>query len=271
MAFNPLQKLAGNIAAIRIALDWDGKRPITAAEMDVLKGYAGFGGLKAVLLPAGSADGWRQRNASQADMRLYLKVMELHDLVREKLDEKTYAAAVDALQHSTQTAFYTPELVPRALYAALTDQRIKVQRLYEPSAGAGIFNSKALPFFDLKEVSAVEKDFLTAKILAARCSALPVPATVQAIRLEKTDAGENGRYDLVVSNIPFGNFTVFDPAYSGNVTDKIHNYFFDKGLDKLGDGGIMAYLTTDAFLNTPGNTAARKHLFTSADFIAVAG
>jgi N12 class adenine-specific DNA methylase len=269
MAFNPLQKLAGNMAAIRIALDWDGQRKITEAELEVLKGYAGFGGLKAVLFPAGSADGWKQKNASQADMRLYPKVMELHDLLREKLDEATYQSAVDALEHSIQTAFYTPELVPRALYGALAEQGIKVQRLYEPSAGAGVFISEALPFFDLQEVNAVEKDFLTAKILTALCSALPIKSDVQAIGLEKSDANENGRYDLVVSNIPFGNFTVFDPAYSGNVTEKIHNYFVAKGLDKLGDGGIMAYLTTDAFLNTPGNAAARKHLFTSADFISL--
>jgi len=63
---------------------------------------------------------------------------------------------------------------------------------------------------------------------------------------------------------------VFDPAYQGStVVSKIHNYFFAKGLDKLGDGGLLAYLVTDAFLNTASNSLARKHVFTSADFISL--
>ena len=63
---------------------------------------------------------------------------------------------------------------------------------------------------------------------------------------------------------------MFDPAYQGSaVTNKIHDYFFAKGLDKLGDGGLLAFLVTDAFLNTASNTLGRKHVFTSADFISL--
>ena len=93
---------------------------------------------------------------------------------------------------------------------------------------------------------------------------------IQIMGLEETPAAEKGQSDLVASNIPFGNFSVFDPAFSqSGISSRIHNYFFAKGLDKLADGGILAYLTTDAFLNSPGNETARKHVFTSADFISV--
>ncbi len=51
---------------------------------------------------------------------------------------------------------------------------------------------------------------------------------------------------------------------------KLHNYFFAKGLDKLAEGGLMAYITTDAFLNSPSNKTAREHLFDHADFISLA-
>src|SRR6185312_15233961 len=64
---------------------------------------------------------------------------------------------------------------------------------------------------------------------------------------------------------------VNDPAYNrSGIASKIHNYFFAKGLDKLHDCGILAYLVTDAFLNSPSNSTARKYLFTSADLLAVA-
>jgi hypothetical protein len=192
MAFNPAQKLAGNIAAVLIALDWDGKRKLTGVELNSLKGYAGFGGIKAVLFGAGSREEWVAKNASEADLRLYPQVMELHKLLQDHLDEKVYKQTIDALQHSALTAFYTPDLIPRALYFALNEQGILPERLYEPSAGAGVFITEALPFFDLKQINAVEKDVLTGKVLAAICSALPVPAQVQVKGLEETPARKMG-------------------------------------------------------------------------------
>jgi N12 class adenine-specific DNA methylase len=267
MAFNAAQKLAGNIAALRIALDWDGERKLEPAELETLKNYCGFGGLKAIYYPEADREEWVKKNASQADLRLYPQVMELFDLLREKLPKKERKAAVDALRASTTTAFYTPAIVPQVLYGALGQLDISPKHLYEPSAGAGIFITEAPP---VDTITAVEKDMLTGKVLAAICSGLAVPVNVQVLGLEETPATEKGRSDLVASNIPFGNLSVFDPAFPDNsITGRIHNYFFAKGLDKLGHGGLMAYLTTDAFLNTPGNEMARKHLFTSADFVSL--
>src|SRR6201996_5026788 len=98
-----------------------------------------------------------------------------------------------------------------------------------------------------------------------------VNSIVQVKGFEETSPDEKCRYDFITSNIPFGNFQVFDPAYQGSpVTAKIHDYFFAKGLDKLGDGGLLAFLVTDAFLNTASNSLARKHVFTSADFVSLA-
>ena len=48
MPFNSAKKLAGNIAALRPALS--GQENYSQREIDVLRSYAGFGGLKAVLL-----------------------------------------------------------------------------------------------------------------------------------------------------------------------------------------------------------------------------
>jgi len=271
MAFNVAQKLAGNIEAIRIAIQWDGVRPLTDEESDRLKAYVGFGGIKAVLFPAGQREVWVKRSASEADLRLYPKMMELHQLLKENLSEPEYKHAVDSLRDSTLTAYYTPTVVPQALYAALAQLKLKPARIYEPSAGAGVFITELGDLMnDASVFTAVEKDLLSGKILTALSSNLKVPVHVHISGLEETPASENGRFNLVVSNIPYGNHSVFDPAYKGSgITNRIHNYFFAKGLDKLGDGGLMAYLTTDAFLNSPANELARKYLFTSADFVSL--
>ena len=47
MAFNSSKKLAGNIDALRIA--FSGQENYSPEEIEVLKDYAGFGGIKAVL------------------------------------------------------------------------------------------------------------------------------------------------------------------------------------------------------------------------------
>lgn len=269
MAFNSSKKLAGNIDALRIALS--GQENFSPEEIDKLKAYAGFGGLKAVLFGAGAVEEWVEQNASANDLRLHPLVLELHRLLQEKLSPGDYKSAVDAMKSSIQTAFYTPDIVPGALYAAMKDQSILPQRLYEPSSGAGIFITEALKTFpELQEINAVEKDVLTGKVLMALALTWPVNNIVQVRGLEETSSHEKGRYDFISSNIPFGNFKVFDPAYQGSpITNKIHDYFFAKGLDKLGDGGLLAFLVTDAFLNTASNTLARKHVFTSADFISL--
>jgi N12 class adenine-specific DNA methylase len=271
MAFNPGRKMADNIAAIRIALDFTGQQ-LSETELAALKKYAGFGGLKAVLFPLGEITEWTKFGASAADLKLYPQVMELHALLKEKLTVKDYKAAIDALKSSSQTAYYTPDYIPRAIYAAMKEANILPKRLYEPSAGAGVFIEEAVDAFEgLQQINAVEKDILTGKILTALCSVHQLPVEVQIKKLEETAATEKAQSDLVISNIPFGKIAVHDPAYNkSGISAKVHTYFFAKGLDKIKDGGILAYIVTEAFLNNPSNETARKYLFTSADLLSVA-
>ncbi|MBS1528625.1 MAG: SAM-dependent DNA methyltransferase, partial [Bacteroidetes bacterium] len=270
MAFNSAKKLQGNIEALRLALAE--KEGYSDEEAAILRGYAGFGGLKAILFGTGTKEDWVAQNASANDLRLYPQFAELHALLQAKLEPDEYISAMEAMKRSILTAFYTPEIVPAALYAAMNANGLAPKRLYEPSAGAGIFLTQAVKAFPgLEEINAVEKDKLTGRLLMALALTLQVNSIVQVKGFEETSPDEKGKYDFITSNIPFGNFPVFDPAYRGSpVTSKIHDYFFAKGLDKIGDGGLLAFLVTDAFLNTASNSLARKHVFTAADFVSLA-
>ncbi|MBB6107838.1 SNF2 family N-terminal domain-containing protein [Mucilaginibacter lappiensis] len=263
--------MADNIAAIRIALDFTGQ-PLSETEIEKLKKYAGFGGLKAVLFPPGGLSEWTKFGASAADIKLYPQVIELHALLKEKLTVTQYKAAFDSLKSSSQTAYFTPGYIPRAIYSAMREANILPKRLYEPSAGAGVFIEEAVTVFEgLQQINAVEKDIITGKVLTALCSVYNLPVKVQIKKLEETAAAEKAQSDLVISNIPFGKIAVHDPAYNkSGISSKVHTYFFAKGLDKIKDGGILSYIVTDAFLNNPSNETARKYLFTSADLLSVA-
>ena len=270
MAFNLLQKLTGNIAAIKIALAYKQGDLLSDADNAALSSYAGFGGIKAVMFPDGDIESWISSSASEADLRLYEPIKELRGILKSHFNEHEYKEIITSLKHSVLTAYYTPEIIPQTLYKAISDTGISPQRIYEPSAGAGIFITEAIKrLSDLKQVTAVEKDILTGKILTALNSSAIVPVKVHISGLEDTSKNDDGKYDLIVSNIPFGNFNVYDPELPKDATGKIHNYFFVKGLDKIANGGLLVYITTDAFLNNPSNQPTREHLFNSADFISL--
>ncbi len=271
MRYNSQQKLADNIAAIRIALEWRPGDFLSPEEAAVLKRYAGFGGLKAVLFPRGPMEEWQQLNASKEDLKLHPQMMELHDLLYDTLGAAEYKSVMDHVKNSILTAFYTPDFIPQTLFSVLKEQGIEIKTLYEPSAGAGVFvNASVEAFPMLDKIVAVEKDMITGGILEAAMSILPVPIDVHPKGFEEMPQHENGTFDCIASNIPFGNFAVFDDNLSFHpATEKIHNYFFVKGLDKLRDGGLLAFLTTDSFLNSPSNEVVRQHVLSQADFISV--
>lgn len=272
MAYNISQKLNDNIHAVRLAIAYKGGAQLSQSDLLDLGKYCGFGGIKAILYAYGSREEWLASGATKEDLKLHTGITELHDLIKEHFPEQEYKAIIGSLRNSVLTAFYTPEIVPKTLYAALNAQGIQPKRLYEPSAGGGVFVSEAVNTFQgLEQITAVEKDRLTGLVLSALNSALPVQANTHITGFEEAPINDNGQYDLVVGNIPFGNFSVYDEAYPDKeLSGKIHNYFFAKGLDKLAEGGIMAYITTDAFLNNPSNSTARQYLFERADFVALA-
>jgi len=74
--------------------------------------------------------------------------------------------------------------------------------------------------------------------------------------------GHGGGYDLVIGNIPFGTTAVFDLSDSRQkmAAQSIHNYFFLKGIDKLREGGILAFITSQGILNSPSNQVIREAL-----------
>lgn len=271
MAYNVYQKLSDNISALHIALKSDNAAAIDSGALETLQKFSGFGGIKAILYPNAPIEEWEKLNASDGDLRLYHPMLGLHELLENYFNNGDYKEVIDSLKHSVLTAFYTPPVIPRTLFSLLKEKRINPGRIYEPSAGAGIFISEAIKTFPrLQKVTAVEKDVLSAKVLQAISSHWQTPSTIYGVGFEQTTTKDNCQYDLIVSNIPFGNFKIFDPAFAnGDLTNKIHNYFFAKGLDKIGNGGLLAYITTDGFLNSPSNRAAREYLFSKADFVSL--
>ena len=118
MAYNQLTKLRDNISAIKIALAYRDGTQVQPEDQAMLQNYSGFGGIKAILFPAGEKEEWVKLNASDSDLRLYPSIMELHGLLQKSLNENEYKEAVQSIRNSILTAFYTPAVIPETLYSA---------------------------------------------------------------------------------------------------------------------------------------------------------
>ena len=272
MAFNRKQKLRDNIEAVRTAFTLDRERRTpTERERALLERYCGFGGLKCILNPARElADAARW---AKSDLELFAPTVELHRIIRENSkDETEYKRYVDSLKASVLTAFYTPKAVTDTIADVLHehDQKIRPNLVLEPSAGMGAFIGSVLSDNPQAEVMAFEKDLLTGKMLGH----LYPQQKIRTEGFEKIEKPFLNRFDLTISNIPFGDIAVFDPEYAnGSVfkkiaAKKVHTYFFLKGLDAVRDGGIVAFITSRGVLDTESNGGTRYMMTRKADLVS---
>ena len=270
MAFNRKQKLRDNIEAIRTAftLDREGRTP-TERERVLLGRYCGFGGLKCILNPAREltdAVHW-----AKSDLELFAPTVELHRIIRENSrDDMEYKRYTDSLKASVLTAFYTPQAITDTIADVLHDRKVRPRLVLEPSAGMGAFISPVLSNNPQAEVTAFEKDLLTGKMLGH----LYPQQKIRTEGFEKIEKPFLNRFDLAISNIPFGDIAVFDAEYEKKsvmhriAAKKVHTYFFLKGLDAVRDGGVVAFITSQSVLNTEGNGGTRYLMMKQADLLS---
>ena len=270
MAFNRKAKLRDNIEAIRMVFTLDREqRTPTPEERAVLEKYCGFGGLKCILNPA--KDLTDAVHWAKSDLDLFAHTVELHKLIRENSkDDTEYKRYVDSLKASILTAFYTPKEITDVLAEVLHSHGIQPKMLLEPSAGCGAFVDSLVKHNPDADIMAFEKDLLTGKLLKH----LYPDKKVRIEGFEKIEKPFLNRFDVAMSNIPFGDIAVFDPAFAfGNPLRKqsakhIHNYFFLKGLDAVRDGGIVAFITSQGVLNSEASSSTRFMMMKQADLVS---
>ena len=74
---------------------------------------------------------------------------------------------------------------------------------------------------------------------------------------------QNGSFDAAVGNVPFGDLNFLDKQYG---TTKLHDFFFAQTLDKVKEGGIVAFVTSKGTLDKK-DESFRMQLAQKADLI----
>ncbi len=271
MPYHKKEALQANLEAVRTLLALENtRRAPSESEKETLRRYNGFGGLKCVLLPAtdpADIDRW-----PRAERELFPLIRELRKIIDRGTSGSDSTRLWNSIKSSVLTSFYTDERIVRAIAAGLGMSGFPLRRMLDPSAGMGVF-SRALAG-EQTDVVSFEKDLVTGRILRLLTADNP-RQTVRVEGFEEIEAREVGRFDLVASNIPFGNFVIYDRAYSKGkdaakreATRAIHNYFFVKGLDCLREGGLLAFITSRGVADSPSNAFIREHLMAHSRLVS---
>lgn len=230
-------RIHANLAAIDVLerLNREDRRPATTAEKEVLATWSGWGAC---------AELFDRRNDTYATER---------EQLRQTLGPDAYRAA----EASILNAHYTDPLIAAAMWDALRQAGMLDGRVLEPGCGAGTFIGLAPK---AAVMVGVDNDTVTAAIAAA----LYPHAQIRAEGFETTRVPAQS-FVATIGNVPFGNFTLVDPAHNPG-RFSIHNHFINKAISLTAPGGYVTVLTSRYTLDSL-DSRARRAMAAKADLI----
>ena len=237
---SPSERLNNNLEAISMLNRIErGERDLDITAQEVLAKYVGWGGL---------ADVFDESKEGQWEVaRSFLK---------ENLSPSEYEAA----RESTLTAFYTQRTVIDGVYKTLSDMGFKQGNILEPSMGVGNFIGNIPDEMNKSKFYGVELDSVSGRI-----GKLLYPESDIQIKGFEETSFSNNFFDVAIGNVPFGEYKVNDREYNKN-NFLIHDYFFAKSIDKVRNGGIIAFITSSGTMDKK-DESVRRYLAARAEFL----
>lgn len=233
------ERFKRNIDAIKVLkkCELEG-RAATKDEQDILAKYAGWGGIPEAFDP---------RNDSWSNEYKELKALLLED---------EYSSAMESVLNS----HYTDPVIINSIYNVLGNLGFEKGNILEPAMGVGNFFGTLPQEMSESNLYGIELDSVTGRI----AKLLYPDAKISICGFEETTFPDNS-FDVVIGNVPFGNYQVNDRKYNSHGF-KIHDYFFAKALDKVRPGGVVAFITSKGTLDKK-SSSVRKYLAERADLL----
>jgi type I restriction-modification system DNA methylase subunit len=185
---------------------------------ELLNQYSGWGGLKEAIY----------NPSVYTELKRYLNEEEINS-VRKTLG----------------SAYYTPELLVKFMWTALERMGFRKGEILEPAVGTGIFlDHMPEKVKQVSNIEAIEIDKVTCNILVNKHPEVNLICS----GFENIYFGKK-KYDLIISNPPYGREPVndiFNPDLSHLI---IHHWFVAKSARILKDRGIIAMVVPQFFLD----------------------
>ena len=185
-----------------------------------------------------------------------------YEIFKEVVKEKfmDYIAMTVGSVKGAQTLTSKASEIAMCINSALVQFGFKGGNVLEPSMGIGnFFGSMPAPMQQSK-LYGVELDSISGRI----AKQLYQNANISITGFENTTYPDNF-FDVVMGNVPFGDYKIFDPKYN-KYNFRIHDYFLAKALDQARPGGMVAVITTKGTLDK-SNPTIRKYLAERAELV----
>ena len=241
----PRRQVRANLEAVRTLRQLQAEgRAATREEQEVLARYIGWGPFPGVFV-----EGHPEWGALGAELRGLLTPSEWR-----------------GAEASTPNANHTPGEVIRWVFRMLARLGIEGpvwdgMNALEPGMGTGAFLGHGPAPESGVRWTGVEMEPVAGEI--ARM--LSPTADIRVSGFEQTALPAHA-FDLVVGNVPFGNYPVHDPVWNPRLF-AIHNYFIAKSIGLTRPGGLVALITSRYTLDQL-DTAVRAHLSEDANLVA---
>lgn len=237
---SPSERMNNNLEAISMLNRVEsGQRELDSTAQEVLAKYVGWGGL---------ADVFDESKEGQWEAE--------RSFLKENLSPSEYEAA----KESTLTAFYTPKTVIDSVYKTLAGMGFKSGNILEPSMGVGNFIGNLPDEMSKSKFYGVELDSVSGRI-----GKLLYPESEVQIKGFEETTFSNNFFDAVIGNVPFGEYKVNDREYNKN-NFLIHDYFFAKSIDKVRNGGVIAFITSSGTMDKK-DESVRRYLAARTEFL----
>lgn len=237
---SPSERLNNNLEAISMLNRVEsGQRELDTTAQETLAKYVGWGGL---------ADVFDESKEGQ------------WEVARSFLKENLSPSEYEAVRESTLTAFYTPKTVIDSVYKTLAGMGFKNGNILEPSMGVGNFIGNLPDEMSKSKFYGVELDSVSGRI-----GKLLYPESEVQIKGFEETTFSNNFFDAVIGNVPFGEYKVNDREYNKN-NFLIHDYFFAKSIDKVRNGGVIAFITSSGTMDKK-DESVRRYIAARAEFL----
>ena len=237
---SPSERLNNNLEAISMLNRVEsGQRELDSTAQEVLAKYVGWGGLSEVFDESKEGQ-WKEARA----------------FLKENLSQDEY----DSAKESTLTSFYTPKTVIDSIYSTLSGMGFKSGNILEPSMGIGNFIGNLPDEMKKSKFYGVELDSVSGHI-----GKLLYPESDIQIKGFEETSFSNNFFDAVIGNVPFGEYKLNDREYNKN-NFLIHDYFFAKSIDKVRNGGVIAFITSSGTIDKK-DESVRRYIAARAEFL----
>lgn len=260
--YTAAQRLEGNVSAIEILAEiLTSGKPATEEQKIIMSRFRGWGQVD--LGKYYDVDHILRETYSNNPMNRLAKAIKLLDPSGEK-------GLYNAIKRASLSSYYTPTPIARAMNTFLPLAGYRGGNFLDPSMGNGVFEGN-LPkeIQERSAITGVELDWLSGQLSRQ----LYPDANIIIGGFEKSELAP-GSFDVVTSNVPFGDFGVADLTWKNDASpikrsaqNRIHNYYAVKMLEEARPGGLVSMMTTAAVMDTRSNQNIRAHIADQGEII----